>query len=105
MHGQVIASGDAFRHHLQTHLIDVEVTAMESQNLLALRSKRAEISECMRILEARPPARAGLAFTRVIERLRLKADWLDKRIELESQQGDRLRASTGAKLPQTGNAA
>ena len=70
---------------------------MESQNLLVLRSKRAEISECIRLLEARPPARNGLAFARMMERLRLKAEWLDKRIELELQQPDRLRASTGAR--------
>jgi hypothetical protein len=86
-----------FRHHMQTHLKDVGVAAMESQNLLALRSKRAEISECIRLVEARPPARAGLARTLLIERLRLKAEWLDKRLELESQQPDRFRASTGAR--------
>lgn len=78
---------------------------MESQNLLALRSKRAEISECIRLLEARPPARTGLAFTRLIERIRMKAEWLDKRIDLELHQVERLRVSTDAKLSQTDNAA
>jgi hypothetical protein len=68
MDGQVIANRDAFRHHLQTHLNDADVAAMESPNLLALRSKRAEIAECLCLLEFRPAARGGLAFTRLIER-------------------------------------
>jgi hypothetical protein len=81
------------------------MAAMESQNLLALRSKRAEISKCIRLLEARPPARTGLAFTRLIERIRMKAEWLDKRIDLELHQVERLRVSTDAKLSQADSAA
>jgi hypothetical protein len=61
---------------------------MGSQSLLALTSKRAEISECIRLLEARPRAGSGIALNQLIERLRRKADWLDKRIDLELRQSD-----------------
>jgi hypothetical protein len=47
---------------------------MGSQSLLALTSKRAEISECIRLLEARPRARSGIALNQLIEHLRRKAD-------------------------------
>ena len=77
---------------------------MESQTLAALIAKRDEIREAIFLLEARPPARAGLAFTRLIERLRMKAEWLDKTIDLELQQLERLRGSE-ARLSQTNSAA
>jgi hypothetical protein len=47
---------------------------MGSQSLLALTSKRAEISECIRLLEARPGAHVGKALNQLVERLRRKAD-------------------------------
>ena len=61
---------------------------MGSQSLLALTSRRAEVSECIRLLEGRSRERSGLAVNQLIERLRRKADWLDRRIDLESLQSD-----------------
>ena len=58
---------------------------MESQTLPALIAKRDEIREAIRLLEARPPSRGELAVKHLIERLRLKAEWLDKRIQMESK--------------------
>jgi hypothetical protein len=59
---------------------------MESQNLRALLAKRDEITAAIRLLEARPPLRGGLAAKQLIERLRLKAEWLNKRIQMESMR-------------------
>ena len=56
---------------------------MASQSILAMASKRAEISECIRLLEVRAGQRSGLAVHQLIESLRRRADWLDSRIELE----------------------
>jgi hypothetical protein len=58
---------------------------MASQSILAMASKRAEISECIRLLEVRAGQRNGLAVHQLIESLRRRADWLDSRIELELQ--------------------
>ena len=58
---------------------------MASQNILTMASKRAEISECIRLLEVRAGQRSGLAVQQLIESLRRRADWLDSRIELELQ--------------------
>lgn len=66
---------------------------MESPNLLAMIAKRDEFRKGIRLLEARPPSGSELAAKRLIERLRLMAEWLDKRIETE------------AKTPRTGHAA
>jgi hypothetical protein len=66
---------------------------MESQNLPALIAKRDEFRKGIRLLEARPPAGGELAAKRLIARLRLRVEWLDKRIEMEM------------KTPRTGNAA
>lgn len=57
---------------------------MESQNLRALVAKRNEIATAIRLLEARPPSRGGLAVKQLIERLRLKIEWLNKRIQMET---------------------
>jgi hypothetical protein len=57
---------------------------MESQNLRALIAKHNEVSAAIRLLEARPASRDSLAAKLLIERLRLKAEWLNKRIEAES---------------------
>jgi hypothetical protein len=78
---------------------------MESQTLLALTSKRADITKCIHLLETRPSPHVGLAVTRLIDRLRLKADWLDKRIDLELRQSNELRASTVANISRTNDAA
>jgi hypothetical protein len=59
---------------------------MESQILLALTSKRAEISEGIRLLEGRSRDRSNLAVNHLIEQLRHKAERLDKRIDLELRQ-------------------
>ena len=66
---------------------------MESPNLLAMIAKREEFRKGIRLLEARPPSVSELAAKRLIERLRLMAEWLDKRIEME------------ARTPRTGRAA
>jgi hypothetical protein len=66
---------------------------MESSNLLAMIAKREEFRKGIRLLEARPSSVSELAAKRLIERLRLMAERLDKRIEME------------AKTPRTGHAA
>jgi hypothetical protein len=71
---------------------------MGSNSLPALTSKRAEISECIQLLEARPRAHGGIALNQLVERLRRKADWLDKRIDLELRQSDSLETRTTAKI-------
>ena len=71
---------------------------MGTQSLLALTSKRAEISECIRLLEARPRARSGIALNQLIEHLRRKADWLDMRIALELQESDPMQTPAPAKI-------
>lgn len=58
---------------------------MESQTLSALIAKRDEIREAIRLLEARRPSRGELAVKHLIERLRLKDERLDKRIQTESR--------------------
>ena len=63
---------------------------MGSQSLLLLTSKRAEILESIRLLEARPRLHRGTAVDQLVERLRRKADWLEKRLDLELLQSDPL---------------
>ncbi|HZD77701.1 MAG TPA: hypothetical protein VE218_11890 [Acidobacteriaceae bacterium] len=58
---------------------------MESPNLLAMIAKREEFRQGIRLLEARPPADSELESKRLIERLRLMAERLDKRIETEAK--------------------
>lgn len=71
---------------------------MGSQSLLALTSRRAEISQCIRLLEARPSAPADPAATQFLEGLRRKADWLDKRIDAELRESDPLERPRVAKI-------
>jgi hypothetical protein len=79
---------------------------MGAQRTLALTSKRAEISECIRILGDRPPSsRGNLALNRLLERLRQKLEWLDKCIDLEQQQSDPTSLPAVAKAPHAKNAA
>ena len=78
---------------------------MGSQNLLALTSKRAEVSECMRLLEGRSGSRNRLAVTQLLARLRQKADWLDKRIQLERERSDPAGTSATADFTQSRDAA
>lgn len=59
---------------------------MESQYLHAMLAKRDEFRKGIRLLEARPPSGSELAAKRLIERLRLRAEWLDKRIEMASER-------------------
>jgi hypothetical protein len=66
---------------------------MESQILPVMIAKRNEIREAIRLLEARPPSRGEVPAKQLIGRLRLKAEWLAKRIEMEM------------KTPRTGNVA
>jgi hypothetical protein len=46
-------------------------------------AKRDEFRKGIRLLEARPPSGGELAAKRLIERLCLRVEWLDKRIETE----------------------
>jgi hypothetical protein len=57
---------------------------VESQTLSALIAKRNQIREAITLLEARTPSRRELAVQHLIERLRLKVEWLDRRIQMES---------------------
>jgi hypothetical protein len=57
---------------------------MESQTLSALIAKRDQIRQAISLLEARHPSRRELAVKHLIERLRLKVEWRDKRIQMES---------------------
>ena len=50
---------------------------MGSHSLLAMTSKRAEIAECIRLLEVRSRQRSGLAVSQLIESLRRRADRLE----------------------------
>jgi hypothetical protein len=54
-----------------------------SQNLLAMIAKRDEFRKGIHLLETRPPVGGELEAKRLIERLRLKVEWIDKRIEME----------------------
>jgi hypothetical protein len=78
---------------------------MGSQSLLAMTSKRAEITECIRLLEVRSCQRAGLAVNQLIESLRRRADWLDKRIDMELQESDPAERSSIAKIRSAQDAA
>lgn len=66
---------------------------MESQDLPAMIAERDKFREAIRLLEARPLSRGELAVKQLIERLRLRAEWLDKRIEMETK---RLRTGSAA---------
>jgi hypothetical protein len=59
---------------------------MESQDLLAMIAKRDEFRKGIRLLEINPPEGGELAAKRLIERLRLRVEWLDKRIEIETKR-------------------
>jgi hypothetical protein len=61
---------------------------MRSHTLWVLTSKRAEVVECIKLLEGRPQGRGSLAIMKLVERLRAKVDWLDGRIELERQHSN-----------------
>lgn len=61
---------------------------MESQILSALIAQRDQIRQAISLLEARPPSRRELAAKHLIERLRLRAEWLDKRIQMASTRAD-----------------
>lgn len=63
-----------------------KVEAVASENLHTMISKRAEIFECIRLLEVRARQRSGLAINQLIESLRRRVDWLDGRIDIELQQ-------------------
>jgi hypothetical protein len=76
-----------------------------SQSSLAMASKRAQISECIRLLEVRARQRSGLAVHQLIESLRRRADWLDSRIDLELHQSDPEEQTRIAKLRSAQDAA
>jgi hypothetical protein len=71
---------------------------MQSQTLLAMTLKRAEISECIPLLEVRSRQRRGLAINRLIESLHRRGDWLDRRIEMELKEADPAERSRIAKI-------
>jgi hypothetical protein len=87
------------------HLNSGRGGATVSQSLLTLTAKREDISGCIRLLEGRRQSPAGPAVRRLIDRLRLKAEWLDARIELELQQSDPVDAFTVEEMPRSSNAA
>ncbi|HEX3469589.1 MAG TPA: hypothetical protein VHT28_00255 [Silvibacterium sp.] len=58
---------------------------MESPNLLALIAKREEFRKGIRLLEAKPSSVSEFEAKRLIARLRLMAERLDKRIEMEAK--------------------
>ena len=68
----------------KTHLTGERAKEMESQNLRTLVAKRDEIMAAICLIEARPSSRGSLAAKQLIERLRLKVEWLNKRIQMES---------------------
>jgi hypothetical protein len=78
---------------------------MGSQSLLAMTSKRAEITECIRLLGVRSRQRSGLAVNQLIESLRRRADWLDSRIDMELQESDAAERSRIAKIRSAQDAA
>jgi hypothetical protein len=59
---------------------------METQRIVALTSKRAEIMEGIRLLEGKQSVRGGLAVESLLRRLRMKLEWINKSIELEQQR-------------------
>ena len=56
---------------------------MMTPTLAALIAKRDEIEEAIRLLEASSCLRGGLAVGHMVDRLSLKAEWLNKRIQIE----------------------
>jgi hypothetical protein len=78
---------------------------MGSQNLLALTSRREQISECIQMLEARPAVRGGAATKHLLKELQTKLEWLDKRIDLELQESDPQEQPGITKLAQGTHAA
>jgi predicted metal-dependent hydrolase len=79
---------------------------MGAQRILALTSKRAEISECIRILRDKPSSSRGSpSLNQLLERLQQKLEWLDKCIDLEQQQSDPISWTAVAKAPHANNAA
>lgn len=95
----------AYAKSLQTASKIAEVAQMGSQNLLALTSRRAQISECLQMLEARPPVRGGAATQQLLRGLRNKLEWLDQRIGLELQESDPQEQPGETKLGQDSHAA
>ena len=95
----------SLRRPLLLHLSFEELEPMGSRSLLALTAKHTEILECIRLLEARPTARCSFAVNKLVERLRNKADWLNRRIDLEMQQSDPLERTGTAKTRRDINAA
>lgn len=71
----------------------LEVSFMGAQNVLALTAKRTEFLECIRLLEAKPVSSRSIEDDRLMERLRLKLEWLNKSIELEQQQSEPITES------------
>lgn len=56
-----------------------------SNNLLAMMAKRDEFRKGIRLLETQPPSGGELEAKRLIERMRLRAESLDKQIEAETR--------------------
>jgi hypothetical protein len=59
---------------------------MESVSLTVLTVKRDRMIEAIRLLESKSFPRGELAVKQLVARLRLKIEWLDKRIEFESRK-------------------
>ena len=57
-----------------------------SNKLDVLVARRDEMMEAIHLLEVRSHSRSGLALSDLIGRLRLKVEWLNKRIQMESER-------------------
>lgn len=72
---------------------------MGSQTLLTLTARRAEIAQCLRLLESRHVQGRGChSVTSAVGQLRLEADRLDRRIDLELQKSDPLEPPLTANI-------
>ena len=70
---------------------------MGAQHVLAMAAKRSEFVKCIRLLESKPVSERSLEDIRLMERLRMKLEWLDKSIELEQHQSEPIAESAVAK--------
>ena len=70
---------------------------MGAQHVLAMAAKRSECVKCIRLLESKPVSERSLEDIRLMERLRMKLEWLDKSIELEQQRSEPIAESAVAK--------
>ncbi len=78
---------------------------MEAPRILVLTTKRTEIMGAIGLLEMRSRARNSLAVSPLLERLKMKLEWLDKCIASEQQRSGPVCDSALAQRPTANNAA